>query len=226
MHDAVTIERPLVLASASPRRRELLGVLGLVFSIRIARIKEIVRAGESALDAVQRFAWEKASAVADLLPSQSYPIVVGADTIVVLDGQVLGKPVDAQEAEKMLRRLRGREHQVFTAISLINIPENTSHFRIVSTTVPMREYSDDEIYLYIRSGDPFDKAGAYAIQNPDFRPVVDLTGCYANVMGLPLCHLARELQSLGIEIRVDVPATCQKHLAYTCSEYPRVFAHT
>ncbi len=226
MHDAVTIERPLVLASASPRRRELLGLLGLVFGVRIAMIKEVIRSNESALEAVQRFASEKAATVAGQLHSPSYPVVIGADTIVVLDGEALGKPSDAQEAERTLRRLRGRKHQVYTALSLISVPERISHDRVVCTVVPMREYSDDEIYLYVRSGDAFDKAGAYAIQNPDFRPVTELTGCYANVMGLPLCHLARELQSLGIAPRVDVPAVCQKQLAYACSEYTRVFAET
>jgi MAF protein len=225
MH-AVTIERPLVLASASPRRRELLGLLGLVFGVRIARIEEMIRSDETALNAVQRFAREKAIAIADQMHSSSYPIVLGADTIVVLDGEPLGKPTDAQDAERTLRRLRGRDHQVYTALSLISVPERVSVDRIVCTDVPMREYSDDEIYLYVRSGDPFDKAGAYAIQNHDFRPVAELTGCYANVMGLPLCHLARELQDLGIEPRVDIPTACQKHLAYACSEYARVFAAT
>lgn len=218
----VTIDRPLILASASPRRRELLGLLGLIFGVRIARTNETIRPDESAVEAVRRFAHEKASVIADQMHPQSYPIVIGADTIVVLDGEALGKPRDAQEAERTLRRLRGREHHVYTALSLISRPDRESLNRTVCTAVPMREYTDDEIYFYIRSGDPFDKAGSYAIQNPDFRPVAELTGCYANVMGLPLCHLASDLQSLGVDLPVDVPKVCQKRLAHVCSEHVNV----
>lgn len=210
------IGRPLVLASASPRRRELLGLLGLVFSARVAQVWERVEPGESPVQAVQRFAREKAAAIARQIHAQSYPIVIGADTIVVLDGEALGKPQDAAEAEAMLRRLRSREHLVYTALSLISEPDESPLDCVACTVVPMRDYSDQEIWHYIRSGDPFDKAGAYAIQNPQFRPVPALSGCYANVMGLPLCHLSRQLQALGVEILVDVPAACQGKLDYQC----------
>lgn len=221
MH-GVTIEQPLILASASPRRRELFGLLGLMFGVRIARVEETIHPEESPVAAVQRFAREKAATIAQQMHPHSYPIVIGADTIVVLDGEALGKPRDAQEAERTLRRLRGREHQVFTALSIVTKPNRETLDRTVCTVVPMREYTDEEIYLYVRSGDPFDKAGSYAIQNPDFRPVPELTGCYANVMGLPLCHLTRQLQILGVEPIADVPTVCQERLAYACSEYTRI----
>ena len=221
MH-GVTIEQPLILASASPRRRELFGLLGLMFGVHIARIKETIRPDELPVAAVQRFAREKAAIIARQMHPHSYPIVIGADTIVVLDGEALGKPRDAQEAERTLRRLRGREHQVYTALSIVTRPSRETLDRTVCTVVPMREYTDEEIYLYIRSGDPFDKAGSYAIQNPDFRPVPELTGCYANVMGLPLCHLTRQLRTLGVEPLADVPTACQARLAYACSEYTRI----
>jgi MAF protein len=222
MMHALTIARPLILASASPRRRELLGLLGLVFGARAARIAETPQSSESAVEAVQRLAREKAAAIARQIHPRSCPIVIGADTIVVLDGDALGKPRDPMEAETTLRQLRGREHEVYTALSLITRPDEESLDCLVRTVVPMRDYSDEEIYLYVRSGDPFDKAGAYAIQNPGFHPVADLSGCYANVMGLPLCHLAVQLSKLGIEPQVDVADACQAKTGYTCSEYPRI----
>ncbi len=222
MIHAPTIARPLILASSSPRRRELLGLLGLVFGARAAKIAEIPQSSESAVEAVQRLAREKAAAIARQVHPRGCPIVIGADTIVVLDGDALGKPRDPIEAETTLRQLRGREHQVYTALSLITRPDEEPLDCLVCTVVPMRDYSDEEIYLYVRSGDPFDKAGAYAIQNPGFRPVADLSGCYANVMGLPLCHLAVLLSRLGIEPQVDVAAACQERTRYTCSEHPRI----
>jgi len=224
MMPAPTIGRPLILASASPRRRELLGLLGLVFGARAARIAETQHADESAVEAVQRLAREKASAIARQVHPQSCPIVIGADTIVVLDGVALGKPRDAIEAETTLRRLRGREHEVYTALSLLTRPDGESLDCLVRTPVPMRAYTDEEIYLYVRSGDPFDKAGAYAIQNRAFRPVANLSGCYANVMGLPLCHLTVQLGRLGVKPRANVPEACQGKLGYACAEYPRILA--
>jgi len=199
-----------------------LGLLGLVFGARAARIAETPCAEESAVGVVQRLAREKAATIARQTHPRNYPIVIGADTIVVLDGDALGTPRDPIEAEAMLRRLRGREHEVYTALSLITRPEAESLDCLVRTTVPMRDYSDEEIYLYVRSGDPFDKAGAYAIQDPGFRPVAELSGCYANVMGLPLCHLAVQLSRLGVAPRADVPEACQRKTGYTCSEYPGI----
>lgn len=195
----------------------------MVFGVRIARIEERFRPNETPLESVQRFARGKAAAIAIQIHPQTCPIVIGADTIVLLDGEPLGKPKDVIEAETTLKRLRGREHQVYTALSLITRPDGASLDCLVSTTVPMRNYTDEEIYLYVRSGDPLDKAGSYAIQNPEFHPVDELTGCYANVMGLPLCHLSLQLEKLGIEPLVDIPTACQARLGYTCSEFVRVF---
>jgi predicted house-cleaning NTP pyrophosphatase (Maf/HAM1 superfamily) len=116
----------------------------------------------------------------------------------------------------MLQRLRGRAHQVYTALTIIDASSGHSHTEIAVTNVPMRDYTDDEIEAYIASGDPFDKAGGYAIQNPQFHPVAALSGCYANVVGLPLCHLVRALRTFGIEPGADVPLACQSHHAYDC----------
>ncbi len=220
----VTIDRPLVLASASPRRRELFGLLGLDFSPHVARIDETWAPGEAALAAVQRFAREKAVWVAGQVANNGCSIVIGADTIVVLEGQGLGKPRDATEAVSVLRQLRGREHEVYTAISIVVSPSMQTTDCVAHTEVPMRQYSDQEITLYVRSGDPFDKAGAYAIQHPTFQPVSNLAGCYANVMGLPLCHLTVLLRGLGIEPATDVPVACQRRLTYACPVYGAILA--
>ena len=214
----------LVLASQSPRRRELLGLLGLEFSARAANIAETIGSSETALAAVQRFAREKATAVAKQMPSLGFPIVVGADTIVLLDDEPLGKPRDAAEAEATLRRLRGREHEVYTALALVAGPDGVILDSLARSVVHMRNYSDEEIRLYVGDDDPLDKAGAYAIQHPTFRPVVGMTSCYANVMGLPLCHLSLLLREVGTYPPVDVPATCQRELGYGCPVFSKVLA--
>ncbi|MBN1314740.1 MAG: septum formation protein Maf [Anaerolineales bacterium] len=214
--------RPLILASASPRRRELFGFLGLFFQSGIARIEEVVMPGEAAEAAVQRFAREKAVDVAQQWDSTVQPIVVGADTIVVLDGRVFGKPVDENQAREMLAELRGRRHRVYTALTIVGLNSNEPQDFIVCTEVPMRRYTDEEIEFYVRSGDPLDKAGAYAIQNTGFRPVVELNGCFANVMGLPLCHLAVILRKYGMNLPVDVPGVCQQRLNIECPIFASV----
>lgn len=217
-----TTQRPLILASASPRRRELLGLLGLPFSIRRAMIDESLYPDENPVAAVLRLAQQKAETVARDQRWINAPIVIGSDTIVALDGKVLGKPKSEADAEMTLRRLRGREHQVYTALSLITAPGTAPLDCVAETQVPMRHYDDHEIMLYVRSGDPFDKAGAYAIQNRSFQPVVNLSGCYANVMGLPLCHLACLLTGLGVAPGADVPSVCQARLEYDCDVYDQV----
>jgi predicted house-cleaning NTP pyrophosphatase (Maf/HAM1 superfamily) len=107
-------------------------------------------------------------------------------------------------------------HQVYTALTLVDAATGRSVTEVAATDVPMRDYTDDEIEAYIASGDPFDKAGAYAIQHAGFHPVAALRGCYSNVMGLPLCHLVRALRAFGIELGADVPLRCQQHQQYDC----------
>ncbi len=204
----------LTLASNSPRRRELLALGGWIFTLDVADINEDVLPGEEAAVYVERLAVEKARAV---LP-RSHPehIIIGADTTVVLDGEILGKPVDAAEARSMLTRLRGRSHQVYTGIAVLRASDQRLFSDVCLTEVPMRNYSDTEIAAYIASGDPLDKAGAYGIQNPDFQPVINMQGCYASVMGLPLCHLTVLLRKLGVHPQADVARNCQAILNYTC----------
>jgi septum formation protein len=193
----------IILASASPRRRELLAALGLPVTVAPADVDESVRAGESPVEAALRLALAKAQTVARRLVATtmtavaSSPLVLGADTIVALGGRIFGKPADAAEAAAMLRALRGRAHTVVTGVALVDPATGDACSAAPSTTVQMRRYSDAEIAASIRAGTPFDKAGAYAIQDEDFAPVARIDGCYCIVMGLPLWtvyHLVRDLR--------------------------------
>jgi septum formation protein len=204
----------LTLASNSPRRRELLALGGWTFNLDVADINEDVLPGEEAAVYVERLAVEKARAI--LPRSRPEHIIIGSDTTVVLDGEILGKPVDAAEARSMLTRLRGRSHQVYTGIAVLRASDQRLFSDVCLTEVPMRNYSDTEMAAYIASGDPLDKAGAYGIQNPDFQPVINMQGCYASVMGLPLCHLTVLLRKLGVHPQADVAGNCQAALNYTC----------
>jgi septum formation protein len=203
----------LVLASNSPRRRQLLALIGWNFSLRPASIDEQPHPQEHPADYVLRLARGKAAASAQEGPPALY---LGSDTTVADGMEILGKPLDAPDAVRMLRQLRGKEHTVYTAIVLEDTRGGQIQTDLCATRVPMRAYSDAEITAYVRSGDPLDKAGAYAIQHPEFNPVERFRGCYASVMGLPLCHLERSLRRLSTPSPVDVPAACQAALDYDC----------
>jgi len=207
-----------VLASNSPRRRELLGLGGVPFAAQAAEVDESVREDEAPEAYVLRLAEEKARAIA--AETGAGVLVLAADTTVVHEGEILGKPVDAAEAHAMLNNLRGRRHQVYTGIALLIDGELATDLAI--TEVPMRTYSDAEMDAYIASGDPFDKAGGYAIQNADFHPVEQLEGCYANVIGLPLCHIARNLAERGLRMQTNLAEACQAHLHYDCPVYEKI----
>lgn len=204
----------LLLASNSPRRRQLLALGGWMFDVDISDVDETRLPAEAPADYVRRLAEAKARAV--FPRAREEHVIIGADTAVVIDGDVLGKPADGQEARQMLTRLRGRTHQVFTGISVLRASDGNAWTDVVVTDVPMRTYSDEEIERYIESGDPMDKAGAYGIQNPNFQPVENMTGCYASVMGLPLCSLSMLLRQAGIAPRADVAGICQATIHYQC----------
>jgi len=208
----------IILASNSPRRKELLSLIGINFSIAPANIPEHHWIEEAPEDYVRRLAEEKAAAVAGKQDS----LVIGADTIVVDGHELLGKPEDANDAGRMLRQLRDRTHKVFTGIALVEPEIGWSYSDVCCTEVPMRSYSDNEIEAYIKTGDPMDKAGAYAIQHSGFHPVTDLHGCFASVMGLPLCHLAVGLRKCSREIPAGLPDRCQETLGYTCPVYQHI----
>jgi MAF protein len=213
-------EVKLVLASNSPRRKELLSWLGLDFSIRPADVDESVLPGESPQTYVQRLALVKARKMSGSAGFKE--LVVAADTTVTDGKVILGKPADEAEARSMLKQLRARIHFVHTAVVVLSPAAGRIEEELCSTRVRMRKYSDDEINTYIKSGDPMDKAGAYAIQNTEFEPVELFKGCYASVMGLPLCHVERMLRRMGFGERRNVPFTCQKHLSYNCPIFQRV----
>jgi septum formation protein len=180
--------RRLVLASGSPRRRQLAARLGGPFVVLPAQVDEAALPGEPPHAYALRLAEAKARAV-----EAADGLVVGADTIVIDDGEVLGKPADAAQALEFLRRLRGREHEVATAVAVLDAASGEVRTGIETTAVWMRDYSDEEMRRYVDSGDPLDKAGAYAIQSSAFRPVARIRGSRSNVIGLPLELTARLL---------------------------------
>lgn len=206
----------MILASNSPRRKYLLGLLGWDFDVVPADVDESTIPGETPTDYVLRLAKSKARAVDETIGND--PLIISADTTVVDGDDILGKPLDAEDAAQMLRRLRGRTHQVYTGLA-VHRPNDVLLTDLAATDVPMRNYSDEEMQAYIESGDPLDKAGAYAIQHTGFHPVDELKGCYANVVGLPLCHLTRTLQEVDLVPDVYMPEICQSSLRYRCVVY-------
>ncbi len=201
---------PLILASTSPRRRELITLFGLEFKFISAAVDESPRDGESPKELVWRLSRAKAEIAAR---EHSDAIIVAADTVVSLDGAILGKPRDAADATRMLKLLRGRAHTVYSGVTIAQDARQIT--QAAETTVWMRDYADDEIAAYVATGDPLDKAAAYAIQNGAFRPVARIDGCHANVMGLPLCHLYRALQAFGVAPS-EPDRACQAHLRIVC----------
>ena len=184
-------EKPvLILASSSPRRQELLREAAIDFQVHPAHINEDQHPGEPALDYACRMAREKAEAVAERYPQRS---VLGADTIVIVDRKVLGKPRDPADAGRMLRLLSGRSHSVTTAVCLIS-PSGESETRSSTTQVYFRPLSEAEIEEYVAGGEPMDKAGAYAIQGGAARWTDRIEGEYSNVVGLPLSLVTEMLR--------------------------------
>jgi septum formation protein len=193
---------PLLLASSSPRRREILGRLGFPFKIVPADLDEDAFAAAfqgNFPDLVEALAAEKALAVAASEPDFE-GLILAADTTVILDGEMLSKPVDSADAGRMLRRLRGRMHQVATGVALYDCRNRALTSGQRCTNVWMRDYSDAEIAAYVASGDPLDKAGGYAVQHELFHPVARVEGCYLTVVGLPLCLVTRLLRERGIAV--------------------------
>jgi septum formation protein len=210
--------KKLILASTSPRRKDLLSLFGFPFVVIPADIDESRRFGEPSPVYVSRLAREKAQKVGD----EHKGVVLAADTVVVDGDELLGKPADEADALRMLRQLRGRTHQVYTGLFLLDSETGNTYKDICRTDVPMRNYSDAEVNAYIATGDPMDKAGAYAIQHPGFHPVEGLEGCFASVMGLPICHLIPGLRCFGYEIPIDMPQRCEHFLNYRCPTLAQV----
>ncbi|MCZ2126164.1 MAG: Maf family protein [Anaerolineales bacterium] len=207
----------LILASSSPRRRQLFALGGWDFDALSADADETPLVGETPREYVVRLAKAKALAIQPQVESGA--LILGSDTTVADDGEILGKPPDPADAIRMLKRLRGRTHQVYTAIAAL---QNETLIADLSVSeVTMREYADDEIEAYVQTGDPLDKAGAYAIQHAAFHPVAAMDGCYAGVMGLPMCRVVRLLRRFGVEPIADVRAACRDLLGYDCEVWDK-----
>ena len=184
----------LILASQSPRRRELLGLTGLDFIVRVADIDETMDPNLAPFDEVARVSRLKAEAVA----RKPGDVVIAADTIVVCEGKVLGKPRDEEDAFRILSLLSGRHHEVMTGMTVVRGEEVITHTEV--TKIHFRELHPEEVRAYIASGEPMDKAGAYGIQGGAALFADQMEGDYYNVMGLPVCRLAMILRSFGLPI--------------------------
>jgi septum formation protein len=214
----------LTLASASPRRRELIALGGWSFTLAPTSVEERPAPGEGAEAMAVRLALAKARA------TESVPgaFALGADTVVEHAGEILGKPGDASEAQAMLERLAGESHRVVTALAILGPDGAPPTLETCITQVPMRDYTSEDAAAYVAGGSPLDKAGGYGIQDDGFQPVdvARLHGCFANVMGLPLCHLARAMRRLGHPAPADVPAACRAHTGYDCPVHESILRET
>ena len=185
----------IILASASPRRRELLNLLGVDFTVKCSEIDEFIDAGLPVADEIKRLSYEKAAAVSRDFPDD---IIIAADTAVTLDGKVFGKPKDSDEAFLMLKTLSGKTHEVITGVT-VKRGEKTDT-RAAVTKVNFRHLTDKEIKSYIATGDPFDKAGGYALQGISCIFATGISGDHFNVYGLPVGMLADMLRGFGIKV--------------------------
>ena len=213
---------PLVLASASPRRKDLLALTGLWFEAHPIHIDESSFKSSNS----HELALELANAKADkaILEHSDAGVILAADTVVILEGDVLGKPKDKSDAIEMLERLRSCEHEVVTSLVVMDLAKDQKLNDTCRTMVPMRDYSNEEIASYVASGSPMDKAGAYGIQDasPGVVNTGALHGCFANVMGLPLCHFTRTMSKLERAVKSDIPTRCQLFTGYDCPVFEAV----
>ena len=211
----------IVLASSSPRRRQLLAGMGLDFDVIPANVPEDPLPGENPAELVKRLSSAKAEAVASSLDNG---IVIGADSMVVHDGEAIGKPVDADDARRMLFRLRSTRHQVFTGITVIDAASGRKLTEYLASDIALRSFSEEEMEESIASGTPMDKAGAYAVQDQAFRPAESWEGCYTNIVGLPLCRLLEMAARLGHPFphakSDDVPLGCGPECPFLLTASP------
>lgn len=191
----VNDENAIVLASESTRRIDILRTLGISFSIIPPDVDESKRKDETVREYVYRVAHDKASKVGKLFPEKW---VIAADTVVVSKGRVLGKPKNERQAVEMLKRLRGRWHKVMTGYCIMNISRGVTYQDVAETKVFIKDLTDEEIRRYIKTSEPFDKAGSYAVQGKGGYMVKEIKGSYANVVGLPICEITEMLLTLGV----------------------------
>jgi len=204
----ITTQRPLLLASASPRRRQIISRLGLPFTVAVPPGDEdkAQTAYQGPIDGLAQWTAMHKALMMLTQPAAANSLLITADTTVLLDDQILGKPRDAAHARELLLALRGRWHRVTTGVvvSTLIAGEITLRGKTCTTPVLMRPYSEAEIAAYIATDDPMDKAGAYGIQNEQFQPTEQIDGCYFNVVGLPLCVLVDLLAEFGVQPAIDM----------------------
>lgn len=202
--DALVERRRITLASSSPRRSKMLTSLGIKFEIIHPNLEEslFLKSTEDPIDIAKNLALAKANIVAG---QHTAGTIVGADTIVVMDGEILGKPDSVETAKSMLKLLRGKEHAVITGLAVVEAGTGHAALNYRKSRVRMRNYTDEEIDIYIHSGAPFDKAGAYGIQDLAFSPVEQVRGCYLNVLGFPVCVFLKTLKQFGIDPQRTMP---------------------
>ncbi|MEI7473911.1 MAG: Maf family protein [bacterium] len=192
------MNKKIILASGSPRRRELLSSLGLDFEVIKSDFEEDIENKAFSNELIITLAEEK---VKDVIKKTNTPsIIIGADTVVIIDNQILGKPVDKKDAFKMLRQLSGRTHEVVTAIAVFDTIENKMKSEAVTSKVTFKALTDEEINNYIKTGEPMDKAGSYGIQAYGALFVSSINGCYFNIVGLSIQRLSVILKEFGINI--------------------------
>lgn len=218
----------LILASQSPRRQELIQLVGFPYRSMTADVDESsIKHPDPAVNVVQT-AQLKARTIIGRVGSGkttgNRTLVVAADTTVALDSETMGKPAGSGEARQMLYALRDRTHEVHTGFVITDLAHKREVGGVHTAVVTMRDYSDQEVEAYVASGDPLDKAGAYAIQHTTFRPVARLDGCYLGVMGLSVCHLLQCLTDLEVATAADLTALEQAHQGYPCPIYQEVLA--
>lgn len=209
------MNKTFILASQSPRRQSLLKLLQIPFEIMVANANEATVTNADPAINVVKTAVLKANIIADRLSNDS--IIIAADTTVVLDSQMLGKPRSKTDAWHMLTALRQQPHAVYTGLVLHDTKSGNSLHRVNRSIVTMRPYTDAEVDAYIASGDPMDKAGAYAIQHPTFRPVARLDGCFTGVMGLSVCQLIEAFDTWHLARPTDLTAVLAAHSTYPCA---------
>ena len=193
-------DRTLVLASGSPRRREIVKALDMRIRITVSdTVEGPPEPGEDTAEYARRLSLEKARA--SRIKDEGC-LILGADTIVVHEGEILGKPADEAQAVHMLERLRGRTHSVITGVTLLDVDTGRHRSATRASDVVMRSYGDGEIRAYVESGEPLDKAGAYAAQDERFSPASEIRGCYLNVVGLPLCDVIGIMADMGVKARL------------------------
>ena len=210
----------LILASASQRRQQFFRELGLDHSVVVADIDETPLPAEEPAALALRLAEAKARAVAERIQTDpgtgAALLIVASDTVVAREGVLYGKPEDGDDAVRMLEALRAAVHEVITGISVLALPAGTLRSRLNRSCVTMRNYTAAEIAAYVATGDPMDKAGAYAIQSPHFAPVQHIDGCYSSIMGLPLADLCGLLAEHGVPCPVAVSGVCALHTTQRC----------